>query len=44
MVNIDDLDKMEQLKEQIWNRLPDYEVLGMNEDDVDLRLLEDYDE
>ena len=43
-MKIDDLEKIEQLKEQIWNRLPDYEVMGMTEDDVDLRLLEDYDE
>lgn len=38
---LEDFNKEERLKENIWEKLPDYEALGMKEDDIDLRILEE---
>ena len=38
---LEDFNREERLKDEIWEKLPDYEALGMTEDDIDLRILEE---
>lgn len=38
---LENLNKQEQLKQELWDKLPDYEALGMTEEDIDLDLLEE---
>ena len=33
---LEDFNRKERLKEEIWEKLPDYESLGMTEEDIDL--------
>ncbi|MDO4485827.1 MAG: hypothetical protein Q4C46_04440 [Bacillota bacterium] len=38
---LEDLSRKERLKQELWDSIPDYEALGMTEEDIDLSILED---
>ena len=38
---LEDFNRKERLKEERWENLPDYESLGMTEDDIDLSIFDE---
>lgn len=38
---LEDFNRKERLKEEIWEKLPDYESLGMTEDDIVLSIFDE---
>lgn len=38
---LETMNNQQRLKQELWDKLPDYEALGMTEDDIDLDMLED---
>lgn len=38
---LEKFNREEELKNKLWDRLPDYEALGMTEEDIDLDFLDE---
>ena len=38
---LEKFNREEEIRNQLWDRLPDYEALGMSEDDIDIDFLDE---